>query len=97
MAVALERANSVPLTIHPDDTAELWIDTAAVCIKARVRRSVKAGAPIFDRDIADITGMWFPSVNIKPTDQLLYLFRVDWRFGLLRLQFRGKPLGGRRL
>lgn len=80
--IMLNQANSVLMVIHPDDTGELWVDTVAVSIFARVKRNVAAGNPVFDRDIADVTGMWFPCVEVKPADRILYLFRQEWRFGL---------------
>jgi hypothetical protein len=35
---------------------------------------------VFEHDIADVTGMSFPCVNIEATDRVLCIFRQDWRF-----------------
>src|SRR5689334_9959635 len=57
--VALDRAATILLVIKPDDTAELWIDAAAVGLRCMVKRSLKAGSVVRDSDIADVTGMFF--------------------------------------
>lgn len=79
--VQLHRADTVLLVLKPDNTAELWIDTAAVSVRCTVKRAVKAGSIVFEHDIADITGMMFPCIEFGDRDKLLYLFRVDWSFG----------------
>ncbi|MEX0853612.1 MAG: hypothetical protein WD036_10090 [Bauldia sp.] len=80
--INLTRASSVLLVIRPDETAHLRVDSAAVVMNALAKSAVKAGTPVFERDIADVTELRFPAVDIKPTDRLLYLFREDWRFAL---------------
>jgi len=81
-AVNLRRADTVLLIIAPDNSAELWVDTAAVSLQCRMKRSVAAQAVIFESDIADVTGMSFPCVNIGERDKVLCLFREGWGFGL---------------
>lgn len=81
-AVRLSRADTVLLVLKADNTAELWLDTAAVSVLCRVKRSITAGTVVFEHDIADVIGMAFPCVNLEPTDKVLCLFRQDWRFGL---------------
>ena len=81
-AVHLSRADTVLLVIKADNSAELWLDTVAVSLLCRVKRSITAGAVVFEEDIADVTGMAFPCANLEPTDKVLCLFRQDWRFGL---------------
>jgi len=70
------------LIIRADKTAQLWVNAVAVSINVRAKRAVAAGEPLFDSDIADITELRFPFVNIGSTDKIVYLFRQDWRFGL---------------
>jgi hypothetical protein len=79
--VRISRAETVLLVIKEDDTAELWVDAAAVSVTCRMKRSVQAGEAIFERDIADVTGMAFPCVKFLSTDRVVCLFREDWRFG----------------
>lgn len=81
-AVNLRRADTVLLILKPDNTAELWVDTAAVSLQCRVKRSVAAGSMIFESDIADVTGMSFPCVSFDEKDKVLCLFREGWSFGL---------------
>lgn len=80
-AVNLQRADTVLLVLKPDNTAELWVDTAAVSIRCAVKRDVAAGTVVFESDIADITGMMFPCVEIGEKDKVLCVFREAWRFG----------------
>jgi hypothetical protein len=86
--INIARADSVLLVAKPDESAELWINTAAVSLEVIIRRDIEAGSPVFERDIADVMGMNFPLVDIKPGDRVLYLFRQDWRFGLF-FDFQG--------
>jgi hypothetical protein len=80
--VNLNHSNSVLLVIHADNSADLWIDSAAVCIKALAKRDMHAGALVFADDIADVTALAFPCVEIASKDRIIYLFRQNWRFGL---------------
>ena len=79
--VNLQRVGTVLLILKPDNSAELWLDTAAVSLKCSVKRSMKAGTVVFEKDIADITGMCFPCVDFGKEDKVLCIFRLDWRFG----------------
>lgn len=79
--INLGRVDTVLLVLKPDNTAELWLDTAAVTIRCAVKRAVAAGAAIFENDIADVTGMSFPCVTFGERDKVLCIFREDWRFG----------------
>jgi hypothetical protein len=80
--VRLDSAKTILLIIKNTGDAELWIDTAAVAIQCMVKRSMSAGSVVFENDIADVTGMGFPHVNIESTDKVLCIFRKDWRFAL---------------
>ena len=80
--VNLRRANLALLIVKSDNTAELWVDTAAVALQCRTKRTVTAGSVIWEDDIADVTGMGFPCVRIGEEDKVLCLFREAWSFGL---------------
>lgn len=82
MIVSLHRAGVILFIIRPDNTAELWLDNAAIAIQFIVKRAIKAGTIVFERDIADVTGMRFPCVEIGPADKVLCIFREGWRFGM---------------
>lgn len=81
--VRLDRANVVLLVLKADRTAELWLDAAAVSLDILAKRSLSAGSPVYDHDIADIVGMRFPCVEFGAKDQVLCVFRQDWRFGMV--------------
>ena len=81
-AVNLRRAETVLLVMRPDNSAELWVDAAAVAMQCRIKRAVEAGAVIFENDIADVMSMTFPHVTIGDKDRVLCLFREGWSFGL---------------
>nr|VFK23103.1 MAG: hypothetical protein BECKLFY1418C_GA0070996_11344 [Candidatus Kentron sp. LFY] len=80
-AVDLRRADTVLLIFKPDDSAELWVDTAAVSLWCMPKRAMKAGEVVFEEDIVDVTGMYFPCVDFGEGDKVFCLFRQDWRFG----------------
>ncbi len=80
--VHLSRAATVLLVFKANKTAELWLDTAAVSLRCLSKRSIAAGTAVFEHDIADVTGMAFPCVNLELTDKVLCLFRQGWSFGL---------------
>ncbi|CDO34889.1 conserved hypothetical protein [Novosphingobium sp. KN65.2] len=80
----LERASTVFLVIKPDNSAELWIDRAAMVAYTTLKRPgpLKAGTVLFENDTVDITGIWFPHVDVGPADRILCIIREGWRFGL---------------
>lgn len=80
--VNLGRADMVLLVLRPDSSAELWVDTAAVSMSCIVKRTIEAHSAILERDIADVTGMSFPCVEIGAPDKVVCLFREGWSFGL---------------
>nr|WP_321440368.1 hypothetical protein [uncultured Hyphomonas sp.] len=82
-AAHLDKANTILLVIRPDKTAELWLDTAAVTLSIMAKRPIAAGSAVFAKDIADISAMSFPLVEISAEDQVACLFREGWHFGLV--------------
>lgn len=81
-AINLGRADMVLLIFKPDNTVELWMDTAAVSLQCIIKRAVAARSVVFEHDIADVVGMGFPCVTIDKKDKVLCLFREGWSFGL---------------
>lgn len=81
VGVSLRRVNTVLLVFKPDNSAELWMDTAAVVMRCAVKRAIAARTVVFESDIADVTGMSFPCVEIGAQDKVLCLFREGWSFG----------------
>lgn len=80
--VSLTRSSYILLVIHPDNTGELWLDTAAVSLNIMAKRPVVAGAAIFETDVADVVAMSFPLVAIGKEDRVVCIFREGWRFAL---------------
>lgn len=78
-----DRAGIVLLVIHPDKSADLWVDAAAVEWKMMAKRPIEAGTVVFESDIADVIAMRFPAVEIKSGDQVACLFREGWHFGFV--------------
>ncbi len=81
VAVNIRHASTVLMVIHPDKTAELWVDTAAKVVGCLLKRQLKVGQVLFDRDIADVNYMAFPDVKIDENDKVMCLFREGWSFG----------------
>lgn len=81
-SINLQRAHDVLLVIHPDDTGELWLDAAAVALRIMPKRDMVAGMVVYNDDIADVTGMSFPAVNIGKEDRVICIFREGWHFAL---------------
>lgn len=80
--VKLTNAGLILLVVHPDNTADLWLDAAAVSLKIMAKRPIAAGTAIFENDIADVKAMSFPLVEISKNDRVICIFREGWRFGL---------------
>jgi hypothetical protein len=80
--VNLKRADVVLLVVHSDNTGDLWIDAAAVAVQIMAKRNMVAGTVLFEHDIADVIGMYFPLVAIGKEDRIVCIFREGWRFGL---------------
>lgn len=80
--VDVDQTKVILLVIRPDKTAELWMDTAAICLNILSKRAVQPGTAVFENDIADVSAMAFPLVRIGEEDKVICLFREGWRFGL---------------
>ena len=74
--------NRYLVVIHPDNTADLFIDKFNVIASARATRSIQAGEVIYAKDIDDIAEVRFPGVTINSDDRVVYLTRSGWRFGI---------------
>lgn len=70
------------VVIHPDCTADFYAQDFEVVAKIKPNRDIKAGEAVYAKDITDISETTFPKININPDDQIIYLQRSGWRFGL---------------
>lgn len=82
VGVNLQRADMVLLIFRPDNSAELWVDAAAVAVQCIVKRAIEAHTAVFESDVADVIGMSFPCVEIGARDKVVCIFREGWSFGL---------------
>jgi hypothetical protein len=80
--VHLRSAQTILLVIHADNSAELWVDRAALATYGMMKRDMPSGSVVFESDVADVTGMDFPLVKIADSDRVVCIFRQDWRFAL---------------
>lgn len=74
-SVNLRRADTVLLVLKPDNSAEQWVDTAAVSVRCAVKQAIAARTVVFESDIADVTGMSFPCIEFGEQDKVICLFR----------------------
>lgn len=81
-SVRVERASSVLAIIKADETAELYLDTVAITIQVRLKAACEAGQPVMSNQLTDILSLEFPAVDFDPTDQIIFVFREGFRFGL---------------
>lgn len=79
---SLHRSEHVLVVIKQDRSAQVWFDTAAVVHDVVMKRAATFGMAVFLRDIVDMQGMRFPCVDIEPSDQVIVLFREQWRYAL---------------
>jgi len=80
--VSMTKPGFILLVVHPDNTGDLWLDAAAATLQILVKRSMAAGTVLFEKDIADVTAMSFPLVEIGKEDRVVCIFREGWRFAL---------------
>jgi len=76
MVVDISHYKTVLLVLKDDQTAELWLDTAAVAMKCIDTRDVAAGTVVFQQNIGDITALQFPCVLFGASDQVFCLSKV---------------------
>jgi hypothetical protein len=79
---ALHRGECILVVIKQDRSAQVWFDTAAVVHDVMMKRPASFGTAVFAGDIVDVQGMRFPCVDIEASDQVIVLFREQWRYAL---------------
>jgi len=70
------------VVIHPDCTADFYAQDFEVAAKIKPNRDIKKGEVVYAKDITDISETTFPKININSDDQIIYLQRSGWRFGI---------------
>jgi hypothetical protein len=67
---------------HTDLSADIWINDFNRIMEARVKRSIKKGESLPSNNIADIRQLKFPDIEIAETDNIIFCFKVGWKFHL---------------
>lgn len=93
--VWVDKVHHFLVVMHGDATADLFVDDFPVAVEMKAKRDIKKGELITQGDIADIRRLNFPEISIGPTDKIIYVFKVGWRFGLF-FDFGAAALGSKR-
>lgn len=71
------------LVMHEDGSASLYMnELPLVKIEIRAKRPIAKGEFVRNTDIADVRRVLFEGVDLKKTDNIIYCFKVGWKFGL---------------
>lgn len=79
--INMQLVDSILMRIAADDTADVWVNSAAVALQCQAKKNLPIG-PVSTLDLADVVGFSFPAIEFRPNDRVLYIFRCYWRFGL---------------
>lgn len=74
--------NTFLILLRPDNTADVYVNDFEQNSVVKLNRDVKAGEEIYEKDILDITKVEFPDITINSDDAIIYLTRLNWKFGL---------------
>ena len=66
--------------VHPDWSAEVYINDVNVKLMIRPKRAMAAMSPISKSAIADISDLKIEGIPISPTDHLYVCLKAGWRF-----------------
>ncbi|NLJ49824.1 MAG: hypothetical protein GX428_09630 [Candidatus Atribacteria bacterium] len=79
----VNRIHNFLIIIHPDLTADLYINEVPIFLKIISKRDILAREAVTINDIADITELCFADyVDLKENYKLIFCFKVGWKFGL---------------
>jgi hypothetical protein len=78
----IDGINRYLILIHSDSSADVYVNEFPLVFKALAKRDINAGEPIKSNDIADISEIRFPGINIKESDCVIFCFKKGWKFGL---------------
>lgn len=80
--VWINNLTSFLIIIHDDNTADIYLNNLPIIIKVRPKRDLKRSEIIKKKDIVDINELRFKGINIKENDNIVFCFKVGWKFGL---------------
>jgi hypothetical protein len=72
--------HSCLVLIHDDASADVLVNSLPIRFEIAVKRPVKAGEGISNRDTADIRKAVFPNDLISGTDRVIFCMKVGWKF-----------------
>lgn len=79
----IDALHSFLLVFHEDLTAELYINHEVVtAAEVRTKSDFTRGELVPLSDIIDVRQVTFPTITLKPTDQIVYCGKVAWKFVL---------------
>jgi hypothetical protein len=70
------------VVVHGDRSAELYVDTVPVSLLVRVKRDCQIGEAVTDQSMADVKTMRFDGLELADSDQIIFCFKVGWKFAL---------------
>ena len=74
--------NKLLAIIHDDSSADAYINDFPETKKITAKCKVIFSEKVYSHQIADITDVNFPGINITKHDKIIYCFKSGWRFGL---------------
>ncbi|WP_433210472.1 hypothetical protein ACQP00_47970 [Dactylosporangium sp. CS-047395] len=66
---------------RPDGEADVYTDYPVIA-QARVSRAVTKGDPLYVHDIGDIVSYRPEGITLEPTDTVICVMKVGWKYGL---------------
>ena len=79
--INIDEIHQFLILIHRDLSADIYVNDFSIEVKMLAKRDLKAGI-IRENDIADISELRFPDIDIQESDNVIYCFKVGWKFGL---------------
>ena len=86
----LDHTSSLLLLVHSDKSADLYLGPLSLRMEITAKRDLKAGDVLYLTDVADLRKVGLPDVSIRSDDQVIYCFKVGWKFGLFFDLIRGR-------
>lgn len=84
-SISRDSINKVLIIIKNDNTAKIY-SIFPLSIQVRAKKDIKTPTFVTKDDVFDISALEFKDeifeINIEEDDKIIYLFRVDWKFGL---------------
>jgi len=77
-----EQINAFLILIHQDLSADVYVNDFPIIYEGMHKRDLQAGEIVMLQDIADIRSLKFLGIEINKTDNLIFSFRIGWKFGL---------------